>query len=74
MGSTSEDSILRDVAAGLLRVHRRPKGRAFLVTRTNFDAYLAALEHEPTTPRQPKKATTALRRRLRSIAGGKDVR
>jgi hypothetical protein len=71
----SADSILRDVVAGVLKVHRRPNGRAFLVRPEEFEAYLRRLEVQPAADtvkaRARRRVPNGQRDRLRAIAGGK---
>ncbi len=66
----SEDTVLRDVAAGLLKALRRPKGRAFLFRQEDFEAYLEGLRHVPASKRRRIPAGSARRARYRLIVNG----
>lgn len=68
----SEDSILRDIHAGLLPALRRPKAHAFLVRPEDYGVYLDRLKYAPSrVTKASAKASDAFHRRLRAIAGGR---
>lgn len=69
---SSEDTILRDINAGLLHALRRPKGRAFLIRPEAFEQYLKDIEHVPAGRRGLRLiGRPARRRRYSALVKGR---